>query len=181
MNHEPQLLRARIDTPVGPLVAVTSRGKLCALSFEDHDVKAEAFLARRFGPLTPLAAPDPGGVVTVLESYLEGRLDALDGIEVDPGGTDFQRRVWAELRKIPAGTTISYGELARRVGDPKACRAVAAANGANPIAVVITCHRVRAANGALWGYGGGVNRKEWLLKHEGVPVGGSQRVLFETA
>jgi methylated-DNA-[protein]-cysteine S-methyltransferase len=91
---------------------------------------------------------------------------------VDPGGTPFQRRVWDELRRIPAGSTVSYSELARRLDAPKAVRAVAAANGSNPVAIVIPCHRVVAADGRLWGYGGGLERKAWLLAHEGVALDG---------
>ena len=120
--------------------------------------------------VVPVEARDPGGVATAFRRYLSGDLDVLDAIEVDGPGTPFQRRVWAELRKIPVGTAISYGELARRMGDPNASRAVAGANGANPIAVVVPCHRVVAASGDLWGYGGGLHRKRWLLAHEGVPL-----------
>jgi O-6-methylguanine DNA methyltransferase len=85
----------------------------------------------------------------------------------DGGGTDFERSVWAELRCIPLGTTISYGELAKRIGNPNAMRAVGLANGKNPIAIVVPCHRVIGANGSMTGYGGGIHRKEWLLRHEG--------------
>ncbi|TMA44133.1 MAG: methylated-DNA--[protein]-cysteine S-methyltransferase, partial [Deltaproteobacteria bacterium] len=88
-------------------------------------------------------------------------------IRVDPGGTEFQRRVWGALRKVPPGRTVSYGELARAVGAPGAARAVGAANGSNPVGIVIPCHRVIGADGSLTGYAGGVERKEWLLGHEG--------------
>jgi methylated-DNA-[protein]-cysteine S-methyltransferase len=161
--------RVRIETPAGPLVAVTSCGRLQVLQFEDRDGELTRALDR-LGPVVPVEARDPGGVATAFRRYLSGDLDALDAIEVDGPGTPFQRRVWAELRKIPVGTAISYGELARRMGDPNASRAVAGANGANPIAVVVPCHRVVAASGDLWGYGGGLHRKRWLLAHEGVPL-----------
>jgi methylated-DNA-[protein]-cysteine S-methyltransferase len=91
---------------------------------------------------------------------------ALDAIEVDTGGTPFQQRVWQELRRIPAGSTRSYSEVARAIGRPSAVRAVAAANGANPVSIVIPCHRVIGADGSLTGYGGGLHRKRWLLAHE---------------
>jgi methylated-DNA-[protein]-cysteine S-methyltransferase len=99
--------------------------------------------------------------------YFGGDLRALDAVPCDPGGTPFQARVWKALRTIPVGTTWSYGALARRIGDPKAVRAVGFANGSNPIAVVIPCHRVIGSNGTLVGYGGGLERKHWLLAHEG--------------
>jgi methylated-DNA-[protein]-cysteine S-methyltransferase len=94
-------------------------------------------------------------------------LDILDTIEVEMNGTPFQLRVWQALRGVHAGRTASYSEIARAVGAPAAVRAVGAANGANPIAVVVPCHRIIGANGALTGYGGGLRRKEWLLRHEG--------------
>jgi O-6-methylguanine DNA methyltransferase len=168
MTSRSDCRKARVDTPAGPLVAVTLGSRLAVLQFEERPRELARALAR-LGPVEPREFPDPAGVVTELGRYFAGDLGALDRIEVECSGTPFQRRVWDELRRIPAGTTISYGELARRVGDPKACRAVAAANGANPVAVVVPCHRVVAASGALWGYGGGLERKAWLLRHEGVP------------
>jgi methylated-DNA-[protein]-cysteine S-methyltransferase len=99
---------------------------------------------------------------------VEGKLDAIDTIPVDTGGTDFQRTVWQALRGIPAGTTLSYGALAAKIGCPRSVRAVGHANGANPISVVIPCHRLIGADGTLTGYGGGLGRKRWLLAHEGV-------------
>src|SRR5690606_1697131 len=98
-----------------------------------------------------------------LHAYLNGDLDALDPIEVRTAGTEFQQRVWAELRRIPAGSTISYGQLARRIGVPTATRAVGLANGANPVPIVVPCHRVIGGNGKLTGFGGGLQRKQWLL------------------
>jgi methylated-DNA-[protein]-cysteine S-methyltransferase len=169
MSDNRPYLRVRIDTPAGPLLAITRGGSLRVLQFEDRHDEIRRALAR-LGTVEPADARDPGGVATAFRRYLSGDLTALDVIEVDAAGTPFQKRVWTELRRIPAGTAISYGELARRVGDPKACRAVAGANGANPVAVVLPCHRVVAATGDLWGYGGGLGRKGWLLSHEGVPL-----------
>ena len=100
-----------------------------------------------------------------LEAYLAGELTEFD-LSLSSGGTPFQQRVWAELRKIPYGETISYVELATRVGNPKAMRAVGAANGRNPIAIIVPCHRVIGADGSMTGFGGGVERKAWLLAHE---------------
>jgi methylated-DNA-[protein]-cysteine S-methyltransferase len=106
-------------------------------------------------------------VAARLDRYFAGELTALDAIGVDPGGTPFQNRVWLKLREIPVGRTWSYADLARAVGRPRAVRAVGAANGANPIALVLPCHRVIGSDGSLTGYGGGLARKRWLLAHEG--------------
>ena len=102
-----------------------------------------------------------------MEAYFAGNLAAIDEIRVETGGTPFQREVWAALRTIPAGTTLSYSALAVQIGRPKAVRAVGLANGANPISIVVPCHRVIGANNSLTGYGGGMQRKRWLLAHEG--------------
>ncbi|HZU98686.1 MAG TPA: methylated-DNA--[protein]-cysteine S-methyltransferase [Planctomycetota bacterium] len=117
--------------------------------------------------LVDTKAPEPPRAVAArLEAYFAGDLAALDALEVEPEGTDFQRRVWAELRKIRPGETISYGELARRIGRPRAVRACGRANATNPIGLVIPCHRVIGADGSLTGYAGGIERKRWLLEHE---------------
>ncbi|HEX4838084.1 MAG TPA: methylated-DNA--[protein]-cysteine S-methyltransferase [Solirubrobacteraceae bacterium] len=104
-------------------------------------------------------------VVAQLDAYFAGTLADFD-VQLAMHGTDFQRRVWAGLREIPYGETISYGELARRVGSPNASRAVGLANGRNPLSIVVPCHRVIGADGSLTGYGGGLDRKVWLLEHE---------------
>ncbi|HUB07522.1 MAG TPA: methylated-DNA--[protein]-cysteine S-methyltransferase [Myxococcales bacterium] len=143
---------------------------------EEAGLHAVAFVERSGGLREQLGRWHPGaqfrdgdGGVRVrrLAAYFDGDLGALAELPVLTDGTPFQRRVWDELRRIPVGQTISYAELARRIGKPKAMRAVGAANGKNPVAIVVPCHRVVAANGTLWGYGGGLPRKAWLLKHEG--------------
>ena len=101
-----------------------------------------------------------------LVAYFAGRLRAFD-LPLAPNGTDFQRRVWSALQEIPFGTTISYAELARRVSNAAAVRAVGAANGRNPIPIIVPCHRVIGSSGSLTGFGGGLHRKQWLLRHEG--------------
>ena len=125
-------------------------------------------LARHYGAdtftLTP--AQSPPGVASVMAAYFDGDIHAIDSLPVATGGTAFQKSVWQALRSIPAGETISYGELAKRLGNPAAVRAVGLANGANPIGIVVPCHRVIGANGSLTGYGGGLERKQWLLNHE---------------
>ena len=114
------------------------------------------------------AADDPAGAVSVLSRYFAGDLTSLDQVDVELHGTPFQERVWTALRTVAAGMTTSYAELAGRVGAPSAVRAVGAANGANPVAIVLPCHRIIGSNGSLTGYGGGLERKRWLLNHEGV-------------
>jgi methylated-DNA-[protein]-cysteine S-methyltransferase len=155
-----------LPTDIGAIRAATRDGVLCALAFSDRWDPLASRLSRRFGTIELRAARDPGGVATALRRYLDGDAAAIDALPVDPGGTPFQQRVWRALRDIPYGTTISYGELARRIGEPAAVRAVGAANGANPISIVVPCHRVIGSDGGLTGYGGGLPRKRWLLALE---------------
>lgn len=153
---------AEVHSPIGMIVLAVREGALVSLEFADRPVR----LAKRFGDVALRRAADPAGVVGRLAAYFAGDLGALDGVVVDAHGTPFQRRVWAALRRIPPGETVSYQTLARRIGAPAAVRAVGAANGANPIAIVVPCHRVIGADGRLAGYAGGVDRKRWLLTHE---------------
>jgi O-6-methylguanine DNA methyltransferase len=158
------------DSPVGTIRAVSGQSGLCDLDFADRWEKKRSSLERRFGSLS-IDPGDPLNVATRLSAYFGGDLAALDDLATDPGGTDFQRSVWSALRRIPAGETRSYGELAAGIGKPSASRAVGAANGRNPIAIVVPCHRVIGADGSLTGYAGGTWRKRWLLTHEGVSDG----------
>ena len=114
------------------------------------------------------AGDGSGAIIKALRDYIAGALEALDAVPVETGGTEFQRRVWRELRRVRAGTTLTYGELARRIGRPEAVRAVGLANSANPVSVVVPCHRIVGSDGGLTGYAGGLARKRWLLAHEGV-------------
>jgi methylated-DNA-[protein]-cysteine S-methyltransferase len=158
----------QVRSPIGTIMLVANDGALCALDFEDCRARMMGLLAHRFGTVRLTRATNPGGFTSRVEAYLDGTLDALDGIPVDTGGTAFQRRVWSRLRAITCGTTLSYGELATSIGRPKAIRAVGATNGRNPVALVVPCHRVIGADGSLTGYAGGLERKRWLLRHEGV-------------
>jgi methylated-DNA-[protein]-cysteine S-methyltransferase len=106
-------------------------------------------------------------MTAALAAYFAGSVNAIDGLPTATGGTEFQRMVWRALRQIPCGETISYATLARRIGRPAAVRAVGLANGANPISIVVPCHRVIGSDGSLTGYGDGLERKRWLLAHEG--------------
>ena len=160
-----------MKTPLGVLKMALRDHVLCAAVFEDGWSDVLASLARRFGRVELTGEADAPGVVARFEAYWAGDVRALDAIVVDPGGTPFQSRVWTALRTVPVGTTVSYGELGRTIGAPPgASRAIGAANGANPIAVVIPCHRVIASDGTLCGYAGGLERKRWLLAHEGAPA-----------
>jgi methylated-DNA-[protein]-cysteine S-methyltransferase len=166
-----RLLIDRLATPIGELVLIAdAAGRLCAVEWSDHDDRIERTLRLHFGKqgfaLQPL--PNPGGLSAAMRAYFAGDLQAIDDLPVAMEGTDFQRTVWRALRQIPCGTTISYGELARRIGRPAAVRAIGLANGANPVGVVVPCHRVIGADGSLTGYGGGIERKRWLLAHERV-------------
>lgn len=159
----------RIASPVGEvLLVVDDAGAVRALDFVDYEARMLRLLQRHYGPvaLTPGRAPE--GVRAALDAYFGGDARALDGLAVKTGGTEFQRTVWAALRAIPAGETRSYGQLAAAIGKPAAVRAVGLANGANPVGVIVPCHRVVGANGTLTGYAGGLERKRWLLAHEGV-------------
>ncbi|MDI1282548.1 methylated-DNA--[protein]-cysteine S-methyltransferase [Brevundimonas sp.] len=157
----------RISTPVGTVLLVTDgEGAVRALDFDDYEPRMLRLLARHYGPvvLSPGASPAP--VRAAIAAYFAGDRQALDGIAVRTGGTEFQRQVWAALRAIPAGETRSYGQLAASIDRPKAVRAVGLANGANPVGIIVPCHRVIGTNGSLTGYAGGLERKKWLLAHE---------------
>lgn len=164
---------AQLPTPIGDmLVVVDAKARLRALDWSEYDERMRRLLRLHYGQeglgyaLRPRALPR--AVRAPLDAYFAGELTAIDEIAVDTGGTAFQREVWQALRRIPAGTTVRYGELAATVGRPKAVRAVGHANGANPVGIVVPCHRVIGADDSLTGYGGGLERKRWLLAHEGV-------------
>jgi methylated-DNA-[protein]-cysteine S-methyltransferase len=157
-----------LESPLGDLVLAFSEGGLCALQFDESPAQLRARLERsypgtKFGKVSGTAE-----VAAKLSAYFSGALQGLETIPVAPKGTAFQQRVWTTLRAIPLGETRSYLQIAKAIGNPSAVRAVGAANGQNPIAVVVPCHRVIASDGTLCGYGGGLWRKEWLLEHEGV-------------
>ncbi|HEY4380710.1 MAG TPA: methylated-DNA--[protein]-cysteine S-methyltransferase [Acidobacteriaceae bacterium] len=163
------LLTDRIETPIGTLILVAdARGNLRVTDWTDHESRMLQLLERHYGKngfrLEP--ARNPHGLTDPLRRYFAGDLAAIDTLPVETAGTPFQREVWRALRDIPVGTTTSYGQLAQRIGRPAAVRAVGLANGANPIGVVVPCHRVIGSNGSLTGYGGGLERKRWLLHHE---------------
>jgi methylated-DNA-[protein]-cysteine S-methyltransferase len=160
----------RLDTPIGEmLLVVDQNGNLCATEWGER----EGRLVRQYGD-SAFHRGRPSDVSAKVRRYFEGDLSAIDAIPVEMSGTPFQRSVWSALRRIPCGTTVAYGALATSIGRPTAVRAVGAANGANPIGVVVPCHRVIGADGSLTGYGGGIERKAWLLAHE--HVGGAGEI-----
>ena len=156
--------RVAVETPIGTLDLVVGTKGLRVLSFRaGWDGEDRGLVTAAKPPLTPRTKE----IVSLIEAYFVGNREALDRIPADPEGTPFQLRVFKALRKVRSGRTVSYAELAERVGSPTAVRAVALCNARNPVALVIPCHRVIGSNGSLTGYGGGLNRKRWLLEHEG--------------
>jgi methylated-DNA-[protein]-cysteine S-methyltransferase len=172
MTDSLRLLVDHLDTPLGRFAVVAD---------EDHRLRAAGFtsgharmekqlrLGTKGRPLEMVPASDPGGLTTAITRYFAGDVHAIDDLPVVFDGTSFQCAVWEALRLIPVGETWSYARLAQHVGNPRAVRAVGLANGANPVAVVVPCHRVIGSDGGLTGYGGGIERKRWLLQHEGTP------------
>ncbi|TQI80606.1 methylated-DNA-[protein]-cysteine S-methyltransferase [Serratia fonticola] len=160
----------RMPTPVGELVLIGDvQGRMRALDWTDHEARLMKLLNTHYrnDSFTLQEKANPGGLTQIMQRYFDGELAAIDTVPVMTAGTEFQRTVWEQLRQIPCGEIITYGELAKRIGRPTASRAVGMANGANPISIVVPCHRVIGSQGALTGYAGGVQRKQWLLKHEG--------------
>lgn len=169
MTQPLTLSRETLATPVGEVIVLTdAQGRLRAVDFETHPERMTRLLDRHYGRggWSVADARAPTAARGALARYFAGELAALDGVPTATGGTAFQREVWEALRAIPPGRTESYGALAARIGRPSAVRAVGLANGANPVALVTPCHRVIGGSGALTGYGGGLERKRWLLEHE---------------
>jgi len=168
-------MRLQLDplpSPLGTILLVhDGEGNLRALDFADYEARMRDLLRLHYGAISLSAAPAPSRTTQALARYFRGDYLALGEIPVQTGGTTFQRQVWAALRTIPVGQTFTYGGLAAQIGSPGAMRAVGRANGANPVAIVVPCHRVIGANGTLTGFGGGLPRKKWLLDHEGAPFG----------
>lgn len=161
-----ELLVDSLDSPLGPVALASDGRALVALEFGSRERMASRLRARFGSGVAIREARDPLGLTSRVRAWFQGDLGALATVPVDGGGTPFQRRVWAALRDIPAGATESYSGLAARIGAPGAARAVGLANGRNPIAIAVPCHRVIGADGSLTGYGGGLDRKRWLLDHE---------------
>jgi methylated-DNA-[protein]-cysteine S-methyltransferase len=160
----------RVPSPIGEvIVAADAQGRLRAVDWADHESRMRRLLRMQYGPdgVTLTRKRDPHGLTKAMRAYFRGQIDAIDPLPVAFAGTDFQNAVWRALRRIPAGGTRAYAEMARLIRKPSAIRAVGAANGANPVSVVVPCHRLVGSDGSLTGYGGGMRRKRWLLEHEG--------------
>lgn len=164
------LLEDKIATPVGPLwILCDEQFRLRAVEWEEHSDRMEQLLDIHYhrDGYQRRASDNPGGLSDKLRAYFGGDLAIIDTLPSETAGTSFQREVWKALRAIPCGQVMHYGQLAEQLGRPGAARAVGAANGANPVSIVVPCHRVIGRNGTMTGYAGGVQRKEWLLRHEG--------------
>jgi methylated-DNA-[protein]-cysteine S-methyltransferase len=156
-----------VKTPLGILQLVMDElGRLRLVGWYDGQDRYYGTLKRWHGDIQLTKKKNAFGRSDALRAYFDGDVRIVETLPVASEGTDFQKKVWKALRKIPAGETWSYGQLARHIGDPTASRAVGLANGSNPIGIVVPCHRVIGANGTLTGYGGGLPRKKWLLEHE---------------
>lgn len=155
-----------IPSPIDDIMIIVDRDTMCALDYADYLPRMMKLLVRRYGPVQLTQIANPCGFSDLVRRYFAGEYQCLDAIPVNTGGTEFQQQVWLALRDIAPGTTITYGELAARLGKPKAYRAVGGTNALNPIGIVLPCHRVIGADASLTGYAGGLERKRWLLQHE---------------
>lgn len=171
-NPESVTYTATVDSPVGPLVIlVDGHGALLRIDFTHLHPPGEILAALEEEGWRPEESPEhTAAVCQQLAEYFSGARQGFD-LPLAPEGTEFQRRVWEELSRIPFGETRNYGEIAQAIGNPKASRAVGAANGRNPIPIVVPCHRVIGADGSLTGFGGGLETKQRLLALEGVTAG----------
>ena len=161
-----QLFVERIKTPIGSLL-ITHDGKALAnIAFADREDRRAKELARDFPDAELNRASEPTRFAGALTRYFDGEIRAIDRLPAMPFGTAFQKSCWKALRRVPPGTTRTYGDHASAIGRPNAPRAVGAANGFNPISIVVPCHRLVGANGSLVHYGGGLERKRWLIEHE---------------
>lgn len=167
--------RAIISTPLGDMLALASDEGLCALEFTTVPHRGQERLSRltarrqRWFPPHDIVDRDTPALARTrgwLDAYFDGTTAEIGDLPLDMRGAPFERRVWIALRTIPPGHTTTYGAIARALGSPGASRAVGAANGANPVAIIVPCHRVIGSNGSLTGYGGGLDRKTWLIDHE---------------
>lgn len=177
------LAAAWLETPLGPMLAMSSERGLTLLEFVDRrsiETQIEAVRARTKLAVVPVRTPVLEQTERELAEYFAGTRRTFS-IPLDPQGTPFERAVWDRLLAIPYGKVSSYAAIAREVGSPGASRAIGRANGCNRIAIVIPCHRVIRSDGALCGYGGGVERKQWLLDHECEHAGGEEDGLFAAA
>lgn len=153
-----------IETPLGTMYLAIADGALREAGFVE--TWARPVLEPEQDSAGSGLSAEAERVRDAIAGYFEGDVEAIDGIEIDPQGTDFQVAVWHAIREVPAGQTVSYQDIARAVGKPSAYRAVGTATGRNPVGIAVPCHRIVRSDGGLGGYGGGLHRKEWFLEHE---------------
>ena len=168
-SHSLRSFIDRLNTPIGQMLIVTDlEGYLRAVDWADYETRMNRLLRVHYGTdgFSLESTRTSNGMTDAISRYFQGDLAAIDTLPVKTGGTPFQRDVWRALRDIPCGTTFSYSNLAKEIGRPSAVRAVGSANGSNPVGIVVPCHRVIGSDGLLTGYGGGIERKSWLLDHE---------------
>ena len=165
MDKPLKLFIDRVPTPIGEAQLVSDLDGHLRM-FGWYEERWWSRWRARYREIELVEVRDPFGFTKAIEAYMEGEVHAIDALPVAFAGTLFQNKVWHALRAIPAGETVSYGALAKRIGKPKAVRAVGLANGSNPVGLVVPCHRVIGSDGSLTGYGGGLERKRWLLAHE---------------
>ena len=159
------LLLCQIESPIGPITLALEADAIVICEFSDREERVAKQLRRYYSGATIVKGQTPENIKEAFQSYFDGNNEAFDSLEARPVGTDFERSVWHTLKEVSVGTTASYGDIARRLGSSP--RAVGRANGNNPVCLIYPCHRVIGADGSLTGYAGGLDRKEWLLKHEG--------------
>jgi methylated-DNA-[protein]-cysteine S-methyltransferase len=163
----------RVATPIGDVILVADQGALVYLDFAEFEERRRRVLGQRYGDVQLVYRPNPHGLSAQFLRYFDRDFAALDALPISLAGTPFQQRVWLALRGISPGQTATYGGLAGMLGVPNGARAVGITNGQNPISIVLPCHRVIGANAALTGYAGGLERKRWLLRHEGAAFEGA--------
>jgi methylated-DNA-[protein]-cysteine S-methyltransferase len=155
------------QSPIGKILFASDGESICALDFSGYEPRMQALLQKRYGATEFRRASDPLNLQASLRDYFSGDIHAFDATPVRTAGSRFQEQVWRALRTIPAGETWTYGKLANQLNRPTAARAVGHANSLNPVAIILPCHRVIGASSSLTGYAGGLDRKQWLLEHEG--------------
>ncbi len=162
-----RLMIDRLASPVGRnFIVWDEREHVRAMDFEEFEARMHMLLKNHYSSFELIQARLPQNLSYKIEAYFNGDLRSIESIPVATGGTCFQQQAWSALRAIPAGTTLSYAQQAAAIGKPKASRAVGGANGANPVVIIVPCHRVIGSTGKLTGFGGGLARKQWLLAHE---------------
>ncbi len=160
------LKQSTLESPLGDLIVMFEKNTIFGLDFAHNATRLNDLMTRYWGFTDILEANAPETITKAIHRYFEGDKNAFNTLKTALNGTEFQMAIWQAIRNVPWGETRSYGQLAKEIKRPKAVRAVGAANGANPIALIHACHRIIGADGTLTGYAGGLDKKKWLLAHE---------------